>query len=56
MEYSSARMKYEIMLFAGKWMELQVIMLSHINRVKEEKCWIFISYTEPRPSEEEGAE
>jgi hypothetical protein len=33
MEYYSAIKKNEIMLFAGKWMELQIIMLSEINQV-----------------------
>jgi hypothetical protein len=31
MEYHSAIKKNEIMLFAGKWMELKIIMLSEVG-------------------------
>jgi hypothetical protein len=33
MEYYSAIKKNEIILFAGKWMELEVIMLSKVSQV-----------------------
>jgi hypothetical protein len=32
MEYYSAIKKKEIMLFAGKWMELEIITLSEISQ------------------------
>jgi hypothetical protein len=35
MEYYSAIKKNEIMLFTGKWMELEIIMLSEVNQVRE---------------------
>jgi hypothetical protein len=39
MEYYSAIMKYEIMLFAGKWMELEIITLTEISQAqKPEHC------------------
>jgi hypothetical protein len=35
-EYYSALKKNEIVLFAGKWMELRTIMLSKINQTERE--------------------
>jgi hypothetical protein len=35
MEYCSAIKKNEIMLFAGKWMELEIVMLSKQARLRE---------------------
>jgi hypothetical protein len=37
MEYYSSINKNEIMLFAGKWMELESIMLSEISQVLKAK-------------------
>ena len=37
MEYSSALKKNEMMEFAGKWMELQNIMLSEISQSQKTK-------------------
>jgi hypothetical protein len=37
MEYYSSIKKNEIMLFAEKWMELEIIMLSEINQIKKDK-------------------
>jgi hypothetical protein len=37
MGYYSAIKKNEIMSFAGKWMELEVIMLSKISQVQKDK-------------------
>jgi hypothetical protein len=37
MEFYSALIKNEILLFAGKWMELENINLSEISQVKETK-------------------
>jgi hypothetical protein len=36
-EYYSAVKENEIMLFAGKWMELEIIMLSEISQAQKEK-------------------
>jgi hypothetical protein len=38
MEYYSAITKNGIMLFAGKWTELEIMMLSEISQSQEEKC------------------
>jgi hypothetical protein len=35
MEYYLAIKKNEIMLFAGKWIELEIIMLSKVNQAQE---------------------
>jgi hypothetical protein len=40
-EYYSAIKKNEIMLFAGKWMELEDIMLSEVNHVQKDKGHMF---------------
>jgi hypothetical protein len=37
MRYYSAIKKNEIMLFAGKWKELEVMMLSVINQIQKDK-------------------
>jgi hypothetical protein len=47
-EYYLAIKKNEIMLFAGKWMELEVIMLSEISQTYKDKYCMFLSYTEAR--------
>jgi hypothetical protein len=36
-EYYSAMKKNEIMSFAGKWMELEIIVLNEINQTREDK-------------------
>jgi hypothetical protein len=41
MEYYSATKKKEIMSFAGKWMELKIIMLSKISQTKKEILCVF---------------
>jgi hypothetical protein len=41
MEYYSTTKKNEIMLLAGKWMELEIIMLSEINQVQKDKGCMF---------------
>jgi hypothetical protein len=33
--------KNEIMLFAGKWMELEIIMLSKVSQAQKDKYHIF---------------
>jgi hypothetical protein len=40
MEYYSVT-KNEIMSFAGKWMELEIITLREINHTEEDKYHIF---------------
>jgi hypothetical protein len=40
MEFYSAIKKNEIMSFAGKWMELEVIMLSEISQTHKDKYHI----------------
>jgi hypothetical protein len=37
MEYYSAIKKNEIMLFVGKWMELEIFMLSEVCQVQKDK-------------------
>jgi hypothetical protein len=37
MEYYSAIQKNEIMLFAGKWLELENIMLSELSQAQKVK-------------------
>jgi hypothetical protein len=39
MEYLAVKNK--IMLFAGKWMELEVIMLNKINQTRKDKYCMF---------------
>jgi hypothetical protein len=41
MKYYSAIMKSEIMSFSGKFMELEVIMLSEISQTEKEKYCMF---------------
>jgi hypothetical protein len=41
MEYYSAIKKNEIMSFAGKWVELEVIMLSKISQTEKDKYCVF---------------
>jgi hypothetical protein len=49
MEYYSAIKKNEMMSFAGKWMELEIIMLSEISQVQKDKHCMFCTYAESRP-------
>jgi hypothetical protein len=41
MEYYSAIRKKEIMSSVGKWMDLEVIMLSIVSQVQKEKLGVF---------------
>jgi hypothetical protein len=41
MEYYSATKKNELMLFAGKWVELEIIVLSKVNQVQKDKGCMF---------------
>jgi hypothetical protein len=43
------RMKNEIMLVAGKWMELEHFMLSEVSQVQKIKDCMFSLYVESRP-------
>jgi hypothetical protein len=40
MEFYSVVMKKEIMLFAGKWVELEIILLSEISQSHNDKYGI----------------
>ena len=46
MEYYSALKKNEIMALAGKWMELENIMLSEISQTQKTKAECFLQYAE----------
>jgi hypothetical protein len=41
MEFYSAMKKNEILLFAGKWMELQNIILNEVSQVQKTKNHMF---------------
>jgi hypothetical protein len=41
MEYYSAIKKNEIMLFADKWMELEIITLSKVSKTQKDKGHMF---------------
>jgi hypothetical protein len=41
MDYYPAKKKNEVMLFAGKWMELETIMLSTISQAQKVKYPMF---------------
>jgi hypothetical protein len=41
MEFNSAIKKNEILLFAGKWMELEIILLSEVSQAQKVKGRIF---------------
>ena len=40
MEYYTAKRKKELLPFATAWMELESIMLSEINQVVKDKCYM----------------
>jgi hypothetical protein len=46
MECYSAIKKNEIMLFAGKWMELEHIMLREVNGFRRTEVTCFLPYAE----------
>jgi hypothetical protein len=48
MEYYLTINKNEILLFAGKYMELEIIMLSKVSQVQKDKGHKFPSYVEAR--------
>jgi hypothetical protein len=41
MDYYLAIKKNEIISFSGKWMELEIIMLSQINQTQKDKYHVF---------------
>jgi hypothetical protein len=41
MEFYSVTKKNEILSFAGKWMELENIILSEVSQVQKDKCHMF---------------
>jgi hypothetical protein len=49
--YFAAIKKNEIMLFSGKWIELEVIMLSEIARMRKTNIACSLSYLVSRPTD-----
>jgi hypothetical protein len=49
MEFCSAIKKNEIMSLAGKWMELENVMLNEVSQAQTPKVVCFPSYVEARP-------
>jgi hypothetical protein len=49
MEFYSTTKKNEILLFAGKWMELEDVILSEVNQVPKAKITCFPLYVGYRP-------
>jgi hypothetical protein len=50
MEFYSARKKNEILSFAGKWMELENIIVVKLARFRRQKAIYFLSYMEDIPN------
>jgi hypothetical protein len=50
MEFYSATKTMKIWLFAGKWMELENIILSEVNGSEGQKAACFLSYVEYKPN------
>jgi hypothetical protein len=49
MEFYSTTKKNEIMLFAGKWVELENIMLREVSQIQKSKVACSLLYVETRP-------
>jgi hypothetical protein len=49
MEFFSLIKKNEMMLFAGKWIKLEIIMLSEEARLRKTDIACSFSYVESRP-------
>jgi hypothetical protein len=49
MEFYSVIKKNEILSFAGKWVELEEIVLSKVSQVQKPKATCFLSFVEYRP-------
>jgi hypothetical protein len=49
MEYHSTIKKKEIMSFAGKWVEITVIVSSQISQAQKDKCHMLFSYADSGP-------
>jgi hypothetical protein len=45
-EFYSAIKKNEILLFGGKWMELENIIVSEVSQAQKAKATCFLSYVE----------
>jgi hypothetical protein len=50
MEFYSATKKNEILSFAGKWLELENIILREISQVQKAKSTRSLSYVEFKPN------
>jgi hypothetical protein len=48
MEFHTVTKKNEILSFAGKWMELENIILSEVSQVQKAKSTYFLSHVEYR--------
>jgi hypothetical protein len=46
--YYSDKKNNEIMLFLGKWMELEIITLGKVIQIQKNKVACFLSYVEDR--------
>jgi hypothetical protein len=49
MKYYSAIKRKEIMSFAGKWMELEIIMTCKMNQAQKPNVTCSCLFVEPRP-------
>jgi hypothetical protein len=49
MEYYPVIKKNEVMLFAGKCIELEIIMLNKVSRIRKSKVTCLPLYVEARP-------
>jgi hypothetical protein len=49
MEFYSATKRDEILSFASKWMELEIIILSEVSRLRRPKISCSPSYADYRP-------
>jgi hypothetical protein len=50
MDFYSARKQNEILSFAGKWMEVENIILSEVSQLQKVKGHMFLSYVQYIPN------
>jgi hypothetical protein len=48
LEYYQATEKNRIILFGGKWVKLEIIMLSKISQIQKDNVTCFLSYVESK--------
>jgi hypothetical protein len=46
MEFFSATKKNEVLSFAGKWVELENIILNEVSQIQKAKSTCFLSYVD----------